>query len=72
MNIDEAIKNLEDAKKAGKKNIILAWWDNEAFGYKDNDEWAALCDAVDDKMDWSNSHDDLTSFLEYAEGQIDA
>lgn len=70
MTIDEAIKNLQDAKNAGKQNIIIAWWDNVAFGHKDDTYWAELCDAVDRKMDWSNTHDDLVSFLEYAEGQI--
>lgn len=67
MTIDEAIKNLQEAKANGTKNIIIAWWDSEAFGRKDDEDWAYLCDLADRKMEWSGSHDDLDSFFEYAD-----
>lgn len=69
MTIEEAIKNLQEAKEAGKKNIVIAWWDSESFGQEDNEDWAYLCDMADRKMDWSNAHDDLNSFFDYAKSQ---
>lgn len=67
MTIDEAIKNLEQAKKAGVKNIVFAWWEADAFGRKDDDHWAGICDVLDSKMDWSNAHDDITETIRYVE-----
>jgi hypothetical protein len=63
MTIDEAIKSLKEAKKQGKTNVIVAWWDNEAFGFQEDDKWAGICDFVDDKMDWSGAHDDISYFI---------
>lgn len=63
MTIDEAIKNLKEAKKAGHKNVIMAWWESDSFGRPDDDKWAEVCDFVDDKMDWSNTHDDLAYLI---------
>jgi len=65
MQIDEAIKMFKEAKKNGVKNIIMAYWEADAFGKKDDDEWAELCDYVDDKMDWSNCHDDITETMRW-------
>lgn len=67
MTIDEAIENLKQAKKQGKKNIILAWWDSKMFGKKDDEEWARICDYIDNKMDWSETHDDLTLIVSQVE-----
>lgn len=67
MNIDDAIKNLKDAKKAGHKNIIMAWWEAECFGRNDDDSWASICEYIDDKMDWSNCHDDISETIGYIE-----
>jgi hypothetical protein len=67
MTIDDAIKQLEDAKRNGKKNIVLAWWDASCFNREDNGDWAVICDRIDHKMDWSNAHDDISETIRYAE-----
>jgi hypothetical protein len=65
MTIDDAIKNLEQAKKSGVKNIIIAWWEADAFDFQDDERWAAICDSVDHKIDWSNAHDDISETIRY-------
>lgn len=67
MTVDEAIKSLKEAKKGGAKNIIMAYWQADAFGMKDDDNWAEVCDLVCDKMDWSHTHDDLTENIRWAQ-----
>lgn len=67
MTIDEAIKNLEQAKKSGVKNIVFAWWEADVFGRKDDENWAGICDHLDSKMDWSNAHDDISETIRYIE-----
>lgn len=60
MHIDEAIKNLEAAKAAGTQNIIHAFWEAPAFEMKEGEEWGDLCDFIDENMDWSTAHDELS------------
>jgi hypothetical protein len=67
MTIDEAIKQLETEKKNGTKNIVFAYWDASCFDRTDDDDWAAICDSIDHKMDWSNAHDDISETIRYAE-----
>ena len=67
MTIDDAIKNLERAKKSGVKNIVFAWWEAVAFGRKDDENWAGICDSIDHKIDWSNAHDDISETIRYVE-----
>lgn len=64
MKIDDAIKYLQDAKREGTKNIIVAWWEADAFNQKDNDDWAYICDVVDSKMDWSYTHDGIQDLID--------
>lgn len=64
MTVDEAIKRLELEKKAGIKNVIIAWWDAGMFDRKDDDEWAAIAKRIEDKFDWSSTHDDLATTLD--------
>jgi hypothetical protein len=40
MKIQDAIKTLQEAQKNGTKNIILAFWDAEAFCLPDDKTWA--------------------------------
>ena len=42
MLIEDAIKQLTDAKKQGVKSIVLAWWDSDMFEQKDDEEWVEL------------------------------
>ena len=60
MTIDDAIKQLNKAKNEGIKNIIFAWWDSSQFDRPDDDTWASICDTMDDRMDWSNAHDQMS------------
>ena len=59
MTIDDAIKQLESEKKNGTKNIVFAYWDASSFDRTDDDEWAYLSQTVEDKMDWSDAHDQM-------------
>lgn len=69
MKIDDAINLLNDLKKRDVKNIILALWEADNFidmngnCFVNDSVWAALSDAVDDKMDWSHTHDDLQQII---------
>lgn len=67
MNIDEAIKSLQSIKKAGVKNIILAWWEADQFQKQDDQDWEGICDVVDSKMDWSNTHESLQCLIDIIE-----
>jgi hypothetical protein len=67
MTIDDAIKQLESEKKGGTKNIIFAWWDATCFNRQDDDDWGSLCEIVEDKMDWSDAHDQITDLIELSE-----
>ena len=67
MTIDDAIKQLEDAKRNGKKNIVLAWWDASCFNRDDDNDWGAVCDIVEDKMDWSDAHEQMTDLITLSE-----
>ena len=64
MTIDEAIENLQSGKKEGVKNIVLAWWSAADFDRNDNDDWADAAATVEHKMDWSNTHNQLSDFFQ--------
>jgi hypothetical protein len=64
MTIDEAIDNLKSAKEQGVKNIVLAWWAADMFGRKDDENWEHDSGLIEEKMDWSSTHDQITEMLE--------
>jgi len=64
MTIDDAIENLKDAKSRGVKSIILAWWDALQFSRQDDDAWEHAASVVEDKHDWSATHEDLQMTLD--------
>lgn len=64
MTVDEAIKNLQQAKARGVKNIILAYWEAYGFGRNDDESWEEMAEHVESKMDWSRTHEDLDCLLE--------
>jgi hypothetical protein len=64
MKIEEAIKLLQDEKKSGTKNVIMAYWTAESFERKDNRSWKEDLNIVDTDMDWSTSHEDIQSLLD--------
>jgi hypothetical protein len=63
MSIDEAILNLQLAKHDGVENIVLAYWDAQSFEMKEGEEWASLCEQMEDNMDWSGAHDNLSEII---------
>ncbi len=64
MTIDKAIELLQAEKAAGGKNIIAAWWLADQFQRADDEKWAADVEQIDDKFDWSSTHDDILYCLE--------
>lgn len=57
MRIEQAIKELQEAKKSGTKNIIVAWGESSAFERNDDAKWENDCEFVDREMDWSVTHE---------------
>jgi hypothetical protein len=64
MTIDEAIKLLQGEKEAGRTNIILAYWGADMFDMEDDEEWAEKAERVESKMDWSNTHDQMSMMID--------
>jgi len=66
MTIDEAISALESAKKDGVTNIIHAFWEAKDFSnWVDGDaDWEAICQQVEDNMDWSRTWADILGLIE--------
>jgi len=58
MNIDTAIKMLQDEKEAGTKSIVMAYWTARAFQVQDDEAWEECASAGDD-IDWSGAHEDI-------------
>ena len=63
MTIDEAIELLEAEKAAGVKSIIAAWWCADMFNRADDEEWQYDAEFIEQKMDWSSTHEDLQYML---------
>lgn len=63
MTIDEAIANLESAKRGGVKSIVMAWWAADMFDRQDDESWQHDAEIIEDKMDWSVAHDAITWLL---------
>ena len=59
MTIEEAIRELENARDTGVKSILLAYWEASAFGMNDDENWEATSEYLGHKMDWSHTHDDI-------------
>ena len=70
MTIENAILQLEEAKQAGVRNVILAWWEAGAFPLpdnqprKDDEDWAAVCDIIEHEMDWANAHESMATIID--------
>lgn len=64
MTIDEAIADLQQAKRDGVKHIVLAYWTAEWFDQKDDDQFAADAAIIEDEFDWSYTHESMETFLE--------
>jgi hypothetical protein len=64
MKIEEAIKALQEEKKNGTKNVIMAYWTAEDFEREDDAAWQEDLEIIDTDMEWSNAHEDLQSALD--------
>jgi hypothetical protein len=71
MNIDDAIHTLQEVKKNGTKNLIIAWWDSECFNRKEGKDWKSICNFVDNNMDWSSTHEGVDETIRYYKKHID-
>ena len=57
MKVKDAIKWL---KAYGEdKELIIAWWDEEAFDMKDDEMWSQFVEVIDSRMDWSYTHEQM-------------
>ena len=63
MKVKDAIKYLKKLKP--NDDIVIAWWEHEAFPDVSNDDWPFAAERADD-MDWSNAHSDIESSIYYA------
>ena len=62
MKVQDVIKNLKKWHDP-EEHLIVAYWEQSAFDVKDED-WTAVSDLVESKMDWSNAHMDISTFIE--------
>ena len=66
MKIEDAIAQLIKEKNNGTQSIILAYWKADMFDQEDNDEWHSYTELVEDEMDWSRAHDQMTDLISTA------
>lgn len=64
MKIEDAIKQLKQRKDKGVKSIVLAYWEADMFDQKDNDKWEDMASIIEDQMDWSMAHDQMSQILD--------
>jgi hypothetical protein len=64
MKIEEAIKALQEEKKNGTKNVIMAYWTSEDFNREDDSSWQKDIEIVDSDYDWSEDHEAIGDILE--------
>lgn len=64
MKIEDAIEALQEEKRNGTKNVIMAYWTAEDFNRKDNSSWQEELDIVDSDYDWSESHNEIGTLLD--------
>ena len=62
MQVQDLIKNLKKWHDP-EEHLIVAYWEQAAFNVEDED-WTAVSDLVESKMDWANAHMDISTFIE--------
>jgi hypothetical protein len=64
MNIERAIKILEEMRDRGVSNIILAAWGGQSFDFEESDyDWEVLAEKANHFVDWSETHDMIAAFI---------
>lgn len=71
MHIDEAIRQLQEAKAKGRQHIVFAYWGCELFDMPEGGYWPAVAEAVEDRMDWSQCYDEMFEIQGMALSQDD-
>lgn len=64
MTIESAIKMLSEAKNSGVKSVVLSFWQADLFNKSDDKEWEELTEIIEDSMDWSLAHDQISTIIE--------
>ena len=64
MKIEQAIELLQQAQKAGTKSIVLAYWEADMFDRKDDESWETESELIENDMDWSQAHNQISDLLE--------
>lgn len=67
MSIEEAIQMLEKMKKNGVKNLVVATWDAKCFDMEDGEEWGAIAETLEHKIDWSHAYDQMQWVIDNVE-----
>lgn len=71
MNIDRAIKILEEMRDRGVSNVILAAWDGQSFDFDENDyDWEVLAEKANHFVDWSQTHDMIADFIKEEQSDL--
>jgi hypothetical protein len=63
MTIDQAIRELQEARERGVRSIIFAYWEAQMFGLDDNRDWEAAAEQAEGGMDWSSTHENLSEII---------
>ena len=60
MQINTIIKRLENLKKKGETDVLVAWWEHGMFPEIKKEEWPQFAEMAEDQMDWSSDHEAIT------------
>lgn len=61
MKVSQAKKLLDTLND--DDDIVVAWWEHDAFDDIPTDKWADVCERVEEVMDWSHTHDDMAYII---------
>ena len=68
MNIQDAIRMLQEEAASGTNNIVMAYWKADKFGQEDGEKWEDISETLENTVDWSLVHDDMSHLIrQYAE-----
>ena len=62
MKASEAIKYLQGYDD--DEELIVAWWDKDAFSHLSDEQWDEYCYDVGQKMDWSRAYETMDFLFE--------
>ena len=46
------------------KELIVAWWEPDAFGITDEEDWDDFVHIIENRFDWSYTHEDIQETVE--------